>query len=235
MSELTLDVEENERQTDEVRIMLADDHPLLRQALRNLLEKQLDFKVVAEASDGEETVRVATEVTPDVVIMDINMPKLNGLEATRRIKAKCPQIAILALTVHDDNEHVLGILEAGASGYLIKTVSASEVVHTVRALVAGETVLSPSISGQIFKYAFQHIAKPLNLDTGNKLAAKELEMLRLVAKGVPNKEIAQRLSLSLNSVKTYLSTVFSKLNVSSRTEAVVVSLRAGILTQDDLD
>lgn len=215
--------------------MLADDHPLLRQALRNTLEKQPDFKVIAEANDGEEAVEVATTVIPDIVIMDINMPKLNGLEATRKIKAKCSQIAVLALTVHDDNEHVLGILEAGASGYLIKTVSGTEVIHAVRALVAGETVLSPSISEQIFKYAFQHVTRHISLDTSNKLTPKEIEIIRLVAKGVPNKDLALRIGLSVNSVKTYLSTIFSKLNVSSRTEAVVVSLRSGILTQEDLE
>jgi len=215
--------------------MLADDHPLLRQALRNTLEKQPDFEIVAEANDGEETVRIATEVMPDVVIMDINMPVLNGIEATRQIKEKCPQIAILALTVHNDNEHVLGILEAGAEGYLVKTVSGGEVVHAVRAIIAGETVMSPSISRQIVKYAFQHTAKPLKLDTGSKLTPREMEMLRLLAKGVSNKDIAQGMDLSLNSVKGYLAAIFQKLNVSSRTEAVVVCLRSGILTQSDLD
>ena len=235
MSKFASEVETKGNKADKVRVMLADDHPLLRQALRNTLEKQPDFKVVAEASDGEETVRVTTEVIPDVIIMDINMPKLNGLEATKQIKAKFPQIAILALTVHDDNEHVLGILEAGASGYLTKTVSGSEVIHTIRALVNGETVLSPLISKQIFKYAFQNVTRTPSLDIGNKLTNKEFEMLRLVAKGMPNKDLALRLGLSVNSVKTYLSTIFSKLNVSSRTEAVVVSLRAGILIQDDLN
>ena len=235
MSESSSVIDLNKPESDKIRIMVADDHPLLRQALRNALEKQPDFEIIAEAGDGVETIKLAIEFIPDVIIMDISMPKLNGLEATKQIKAKFPQIVILALTVHDDNEHVLGILEAGAGGYLVKTVSASEVIHAVRALASGETVLSPSISRQIFKYAFQHITKPLSVDVGNKLTAKELEMIRLVAKGVPNKDIALRLGLSLNSVKVYLSTIFSKLNVGSRTEAVVVSLRAGILTQDDLD
>jgi len=233
MSEATSDngLAKNEAR---IRIVLADDHPLLRQALRNTLEKQPDFVVLGEANDGEETVKLAADLTPDVIIMDISMPKLNGLEATRVIKARFPKIAILALTVHNDNEHVLGILEAGAGGYLIKTVSGSEVVHAVRALVSGEMVLSPSISQQIFKYAFQHISRPLTLESGNKLSAKEMELLRLVAKGVSNKDIALKLGLSLNSVKSYLTAIFSKLNVSSRTEAVVVSLRAGILTQNDI-
>lgn len=226
--------ESSDGEPGKVKILLADDHPLLRQALRNTLEKQTDFEVIAEANDGEETVKLALELNPDILILDISMPKLNGLEATRKIKEQNPKIVVLALTVHNDNEHVLGMLEAGAAGYLTKTVSGSEVVHAIRAIIAGETVLSPSVSQQIFRYAFQHISKPLSLDTGNKLTARELEMLRLVARGVSNKDIAQRLNLSLNSVKSYLTAIFLKLNVSSRTEAVVASFKAGILNQEDL-
>jgi two-component system, NarL family, response regulator LiaR len=218
-----------------IKIVLVDDHPLLRQALRQTLEKQADFEVIAEAIDGEEAIELAAKMIPDVVIMDISMTKINGIKATRTIKENNPQIAILALTVHNDNEHVLGILEAGANGYLIKTVSGSEVVNAVRALVSGETVLSPSISQRIFRYAFQNITSPVSSNTGDKLSPRELDILRLVAKGVSNKDIALRLGLSLNSIKSYLSTVFSKLNVSSRTEAVFVCLQAGILTQNDIN
>lgn len=135
--------------SSKTRIMLADDHPLLRQALRDVLEKQSDFEVIAEASDGEEAVELATELVPDVVIMDISMPKLNGLEATKQIKANRPAIAILVLTVHSDNEHILSILQAGAGGYLTKSVYGDEVIHAVRALVSGETVLYPTVSQKI--------------------------------------------------------------------------------------
>lgn len=218
-----------------IRIVLADDHPLLRQALRDVLEKQPDFEVIAEASDGKEAVKLATELLPDVVIMDISMPELNGLEATKQIKTDCPAIAVLVLTVHSDNEHILGILKAGAGGYLTKSVYGDEVIYAVRALVCGETVLSPAVSQQIFKYAFQHIIKPKGSDVGDKLSPRELEVLSLAAKGTSNNDIALRLDLSLRTVKSYLANLFLKLNVASRTEAVIVGLRKGILTLDDLE
>jgi NarL family two-component system response regulator LiaR len=226
----------SERQYPEkTRIMLADDHPLLRQALRDVLEKEPDFEIIAEASDGEEAVRLATELLPDVVIMDISMPKLNGLEATKQIKESCFSIAVLVLTVHSDSEHILSILRAGAGGYLTKSVYGNEVINAVRALVSGEIVLSPQVSQQIFKYAFRHTTKPKSLDSGNKLSARETEVLSLVAKGIPNKDIALRLGISLRTVKGYLAELFMKLNVASRTEAVIVGLRKGIITLDDLE
>jgi NarL family two-component system response regulator LiaR len=220
---------------DKIKIVLADDHPLLRQALRDVLEKQPDFEVIAEASDGEEAVKLTTELLPDVVIMDISMPELNGLEATKQIKTSCPAIAVLVLTVHSDNEHILSILKAGAGGYLTKSVYGDEVISAVRALVCGETVLSPAVSQQVFKYAFQHIIKPKGLDTGERLSPRELEVLSLAAKGTSNNDIALKLDLSLRTVKSYLANLFLKLNVASRTEAVIVGLRKGILTLDDLE
>ena len=235
MVEVTSVFSPNQYKPGKTRIMLADDHPLLRQALRNVLEKEQDFEVIAEASDGEEAVKLATKLIPDVVIMDISMPNLNGLEATRQIKASCPTIAILVLTVHDDNEHIFSILQAGAGGYLTKSVYGDEVINAVRALVCGETVLSPLVSQQILKYVFQHITKPLSLDAGDKVTARETEILRLAAMGISNKDIALRLGLSLRTVKGYLADLFLKLNVASRTEAVVVGLRKGILTLDDLE
>ncbi len=235
MTELSSGFGLNRERTDNITIMLADDHPLLRQALRSVLEKQTDFEIIAEASDGEEAVRLAVELVPNVVIMDIGMPKLNGLEATRQIKARCPSIAILVLTVHDDSEHILSILEAGAAGYLTKSVFGEEVIHAVHGVVAGETVLSASISRQIIKHALRHITKPLPLGTGEKITGRELEILRLAASGIGNRDIAQRLDLSERTVKGYLAGIFSKLNVSSRTEAVICALRAGFFTLDDLD
>ena len=221
--------------TSKTRIMLADDHPLLRQALRDVLEKQPDFEVIAEASNGEEAVKLATEMLPDVVIMDISMPVLNGLEATTQIKATSPSIAVLVLTVHSDSEHILSILRAGAGGYLTKSVYGDEVIHAVRALVSGEMVLSPAVSQQIFKYAFQHSSEPKDLGTGNTLSSRELEVLHLAAKGISNKDIAKRLGLSLRTVKGYLAGIFQKLNVASRTEAVIICLKKGVLSLQDLE
>jgi len=235
MVELSSEFVPGRAQASNITIMLADDHPLLRQALRNVLETQTDFRIIAEASDGEEAVRLAVELVPNVVIMDIGMPRLNGLEATRQIKAKCPGIAILVLTVHDDSEHILSILEAGAAGYLTKSVFGEEVIHAVRGVVAGEAVLSASVSQQIIKYALRHVVtKRLPLDTVERITARELGILRLAAMGMSNKDIAQKLNLSERTVKGYLAEIFSKLNVGSRTEAVITALRAGALTLDDL-
>ncbi|GAI58769.1 unnamed protein product, partial [marine sediment metagenome] len=148
MTEMPSESDSDRGQRDKITIMLADDHPLLRQALADILNKQADFEIIAEAGDGEEAVKLATELVPDVVIMDISMPKLNGLEATRQIKARCPNVAILVLTVHSDSEHILGILEAGAAGYLTKSVFGKEVINAVRGVASGETVLSAPILQQ---------------------------------------------------------------------------------------
>lgn len=210
--------------------MLADDHPLVRKALRDVLEKQADFEIVAEAGDGEEAVKIATELVPDVVLMDITMPRLNGIEATRQIKSKCPNIAVLVLTVHDDSEHILGILEAGAAGYLTKRVFGEEVIHAIHSVVAGETVLSAEIFQQILKHAMRYATKPITIAVGEKLTVREIEILNWAAKGKSNKDIAAELNLSQATIKSYLSDIFAKLEVASRTEAVIIGLRAGILT-----
>jgi len=217
-------------ETKKITIMLADDHPLVRKALRDVLEKQAGFEIVAEAGDGEEAIKIATELVPDVVLMDITMPELNGIEATRQIKAKCPNIAVLVLTVHDDSEHILGILEAGAAGYLTKRVFGEEVIHAIHSVVAGETVLSAEIFQQILKHAMRYATKPITIAVGEKLTVREIEILNWAAKGKSNKDIAAELNLSQATIKSYLSDIFAKLEVASRTEAVIIGLRAGILT-----
>ena len=215
-------------------IMLADDHPLLRQALRDLLEKEADFEIVAEAGDGEQAVKLATKLVPDVVIMDISMPKLNGLEATQRIKETCPSTAVLVLTVHSDDQYILGILQAGAAGYLIKSAFGDEVVQAIRAVVTGDMVLSPPIGQHLLKHAARYPTKPVLLEAGESLSTRELEVLKLTALGMANKDIALALGLSLRTIKGHLADIFSKLRVGSRTEAVITGLRAGFLSLDDI-
>jgi DNA-binding NarL/FixJ family response regulator len=218
-----------------VRIILADDHPLMRVALKHVLQDHENFEVVGEAENGNIAVKLTSELKPDIVIMDISMPELNGLEATRKIKEEYPETGILVLTVHSDNEHVFNILQAGADGYLTKDASTNEVISAINTMAAGDSVLSSSVSKQIYKYIFQHIKKPLSLDTSDKLSSREQELLKLLARGLANKEIAALLGLSLHTVKSYLADLFSKLKVTSRTEAVVVGLRKGILTSDDIE
>lgn len=215
-------------------IILADDHPIVRKALRNDLEKEADFVVLAEAGDGEEAIRLVSELTPDVVIMDIGMPKLNGIEATRQIKATHPDTIILVLTVYDDTEHILGILESGADGYLTKNILVEDIIKSIRSVVAGEAVLSPQVFQQVLKYALRHSTKPVRLDTGMKLTTRELEILRLIAKGISNKEIANEINISSRTVKSHMVDIFRKLNVSSRTEAVITSLRIGFINIRDI-
>jgi DNA-binding NarL/FixJ family response regulator len=227
-------MESDRKEAHKTSIILADDHPVVRKALRNELEKEADFIVLAEAGDGEEAVRIAYELTPDVIIMDIGMPKLNGIEATRRIKASHPDIIILVLTVYDDIEHILGILESGADGYLTKNILVEDIIKSIHSVVAGEAVLSPQVFQQVLKYALRHSTKPLRLDTGVKLTSRELEILRLIAKGIGNKEIAGRLNISSRTVKSHMVDIFRKLNVSSRTEAVITSLRIGFINIDDI-
>jgi NarL family two-component system response regulator LiaR len=223
------------RETNTITILIADDHPLLREALRNVLEKQTDFKVVAEAGDGEAAVKLAVKLVPDIVIMDISMPVLNGLEATRIIKEKCPRTAVLVLTVHNDIEHVLGILEAGADGYLTKSVFGEQVPNAVRSLANGDTILTSQIFKHLLQHAIRYPTKPTIINNGQNLTSRDMEILKLAAKGLNNKDIALKTNLSLRTVKGYMVDLFTKLNVSSRTEAVITGLRTGIITLSDLD
>jgi DNA-binding NarL/FixJ family response regulator len=216
-------------------VLLADDHPLVLKALKSELEKEPDFKVIAEANNGEEAIRLATELSPDVVIMDIGMPKLNGIEATRKIKTVCPNMIVLVLTVYDDAEHILGVLEAGADGYLTKNVLGEQIVQAVRSIIAGEAVLTSQAFQQVLKYAVRHAIKPVLLDTGIKLTPRELEVIKLVASGMSNKNIAEELNLSLHTIKSHLFDIFSKLKVFSRTEMVIHALRAGLIKLNDFD
>ena len=222
------------RKIPKTTILLADDHPLLRQSIRSVLEQEQDLEVVGEARDGEEAIRLANELQPDVILMDIAMPKLDGLEATRRIKAVHPDMAVLVLTIHSDDQHIIGILEAGAAGYLTKSVFGEEVVQAVRGVVAGEMVLSPAIGQRLIKQAARYPTKAVPLDRGDKLSIRELEIIKLAARGMSNKDIATELGLTLRTIKGHLSDIFGKLSVGSRTEAVIAGLRAGFLSIDDI-
>jgi NarL family two-component system response regulator LiaR len=225
----------SEKSDKKITILMADDHPLFRKAVRDVLEKQNDFEVVVEANDGEEAVKLAAELKPDVIIMDISMPRLNGLEATRQLKAKCPSIIVLVLTIHNDIEHILSILEAGAAGYLTKSAAGDEVVTAIRSVVAGETVIATPIFQQVLQHTLRYPAKSLAFESKDKLTARELEVLKLAARGLSNKDISMQLNLSLRTVKGYMVEIFSKLHVSSRTEAVIIGLRAGLITPGDIE
>ena len=215
-----------------VKVIIADDHPMMRQAIRIWLEKNEDIKVIAEARNGWEALEIATRLSPDVVIMDISMPKLNGLEATSQIVSRCPNTKVLVLTVHTDSEHIRSMLQAGASGYLTKDVPGEEVVHAVREVMAGEQVIQANTSEddeKIFNNAPQ-VQHPSLID----LTPRELKILKFIANGLHNKDIAGKMGISLRGVKAILTIVYIKLGASSRTEAVSIGLKSGILSLDDL-
>lgn len=216
-----------------IRILIADDHAFVREGTRRILEQEPDLEVVAEAGDGEEAVKLASKLKPDVAIVDVAMPKVDGIEATRQIKALCPSVAVLVLSAYDDDQFVFGLLEAGAAGYLLKSVRGREIVDAIRAVHAGESVLHPSVARKVLN-RFAGVStklqgrKPLEL-----LTEREMEVLRLVTRGLSNKDIAEELCLSIRTVQGHLANIFNKLRVSSRTEAVVHALREGWVTLDD--
>jgi NarL family two-component system response regulator LiaR len=215
-------------------ILVADDHPLLREGIVQLLDKEADIEVVGQAADGEEAVRLADEKTPDVVVMDIEMPRIDGLEATRQIKAAHPEISVLVLTIHDDEEIIAALLAAGAAGYLLKTTYGKELVQAIRAVRLGEFVLDTRIGPKVFRAFTRNSSKPTPRHTSEKLSAREMEVIRLVAQGKSNSEMAQELFVSQRTIKGYLSDIFSKLGVNSRVEAITACLREGILSMEDL-
>jgi NarL family two-component system response regulator LiaR len=218
---------------DTIRILLADDHAVVRQGTRELLEQQKDLEVVAEASDGKEAVQLALRENPDVVIMDFSMPELNGIEATRQIKAVAPNIAVLVLTAYDSDQYIFAFLAAGAAGYLLKDVSVDQLIHAIRAVHAGESMLHPAIARKVISRFAQPEQKGKLPDGPEQITERELEVLKLAAQGLSNRDIALHLGISVRTAQTHLSNMFNKMGVGSRTEAVMYALRQGLISLED--
>jgi len=219
---------------DKIKVLLAEDHVVVREGTRQLLEHEPDMEVVGEADDGEEAIELTNKLQPDVVIMDIAMPKLNGIEATKQIKTLHPATAVLILTAYDNDQYIFALLEAGAAGYLLKNVRGRDLIEAVRAVYAGESVLYPTIAHRVISRLVSPVSSPVEAKMTEPLSEREMEVLKLAANGINNKDIAERLFLSPRTVQAHLGNIFNKLSVGSRTEAVLYGLRRGWLTLEDL-
>ena len=212
-----------------LRILLADDHAVVRDGVRALLEKQSDMSVVAEAADGREAAQLAEEFSPDVVVMDIGMPNLNGIDATRRILTSHPQTAVVILSMHQDESYVLRSLKAGAKGYLLKDSLRSDVLDAIRAVAQGRSFLTRKISRMMQEDYIREMEHRGLEDSYDLLTDREREVLQLAAEGKPNKEIAAELNISLTTVETHRTHILQKLGLHSVPELILYAVRKGII------
>lgn len=213
-----------------IRILLADDHTVIRKGLRLLLESQPEFKVVAEASDGREAVEIAEAQNPNVVVMDVAMPNLNGIEAARQISAKQPQTAIVFLSMHSDESYVLRALKAGARGYLLKDSAEHDLINAIKAVSEGKAFFSPIISKMLVEDYMRQMQEREVEDSYELLTTREREILQLLAEGKTNKEVASVLNLSLYTVETHRSNLLQKLNLHSVPELILYAVRKGVIS-----
>jgi two-component system response regulator NreC len=212
-----------------IRILLADDHNLLRDGLRLLLERQSDFVVVAEASDGREALRLAEEHRPDVAVMDIAMPVLNGIEATRQIVERCTATAVIMLSMHHDESYIARALNAGARGYLLKDSLKAELISAVKSVSQGYSYFSLKVRTMLQEDYFRELADKHKTDSFELLTAREREILQLVAEGSSNKEIANLLNLSFHTVETHRGHILQKLSLHTVPELILYAVRKGII------
>ena len=218
----------------DINILLAEDHVITREGIRKLLEEEEGLTVVGETGNGQDAVQLANELKPDLIIMDINMPILNGIEATKQIKAVNPGIAILILSAYNDDEYVFALLKAGAAGYLLKNVSGDELTSAIRAVCKGEPVLDPTIARKVINYFTTPGEIQITEKPSKQLSNRETAIIKLAATGMTNKDIANKLHLSNRTIEGHMRTIFNKLGVGSRTEAVLYGLQKGWFTLQEL-
>jgi DNA-binding NarL/FixJ family response regulator len=210
-----------------LRMLIADDHPLVRSGLRALLMATEDLEVVGEAATGEEAVTLASSLSPDVIVMDLRMPGINGIEATRRIVQAHPQIRILVVTLFEDDDSVFAALRAGARGYILKYANEVEVLRAIRAVSSGDAIFSATIAQRLIDFFASPRPAPAALPFPD-LTDREREILTLIAQGRSNTEIAQSLVISMKTVRNYISSIFSKLQVADRSQAIIRAREAGL-------
>jgi DNA-binding NarL/FixJ family response regulator len=209
-----------------IRVLLADDHAVVRKGIRDFLEADPQIQVIAEAGDGAAAWRLLAQHLPDVAVLDIRMPELNGVELTKRIKTHYPQVRVLILSAYDDEPYILALLRAGADGYILKTAQGDELVRAVQQVQTGKSVLDPKVAAKV-------VATLMDAQPVEPLSEREIEVLRGVAKGHTNREIARHLGISDRTVQGHLANIFGKLHVSSRTEMVTAALQRGLITLDE--
>ena len=214
-----------------LRVLIVDDHGVVRAGIRSLLEAETDMEVVGEAARGEEALEKVRKLHPELVLMDIAMPGMNGIEATRRIKEEFPDICVLVLTMHDDEEFFFPVLRAGASGYVLKEAEPKELLHAIQVVINGEAFLSPAVTRSVLEALFTTKDKVEDEKHG-KLTAREKEILRLAADGQTNREIAQTLFLSIRTVEKHRQSVMRKLGLSKREELTKFAIRKGLIGLD---
>jgi two-component system, NarL family, response regulator NreC len=207
-----------------IRVLLADDHAVVRQGFKMILSAQPDLEIVGEAGNGREAVELAEQLRPDIVVMDVAMPELNGIEATRRLAASVPHARVVALSMHKDSVYVREILRAGARGYLLKDSVAADLVSAIRAVASGEGYISPAVSNAVLDDYRRHVTNPIDL-----LSSREREVLQMLAEGKTNKEIAVVLNLSVYTVDAHRGRIMEKLNVHSINELVRFAVRNGLI------
>jgi len=210
-----------------MKILLCDDQAVIRDGMEMLLQLEKDFQVVGSAQDGFEAVELTAKTQPDLILMDLKMPGMNGIEATREIRKKFPSIKILVLTTYDDDEWVFDAIRAGASGYLLKDTPRQKIIEAIRGTVDGRSFVDPAVAGKLLNQVASNQTQPASILEG-KLTERELDVLRLLAKGMTNTDIAGTLHLSEGTVRNHVSAILEKLGVSDRTQAAVIAIQHGL-------
>lgn len=216
----------------ECKVLIADDHVIVREGLIALLNMADDIKVVGEAADGREAIDMTKQLRPDVVLMDIRMAKLDGVQATREIRARFPEVHVIALTNYDDDEYVFDCLRYGASGYLLKDVSPEDLVKAIKSAVQDESLIDPSVLNKILTQ-FRQLTEDGSNHADDKLSSREKEVLEALTAGLSNKEIARQLYIAEKTVKAHFSSIYRKLNVSTRSQAIIGAVKSGLVDLDE--
>ncbi len=217
---------------EKIRVLLADDHTLFREGIRSLLERQVDMEVVGEASDGREAVDMAHRLQPNIVLMDIGMPVMNGMEATRLIHSQDPSVRVLVLTMHGTDDYFFRVLEAGASGYLLKEAASTDLLSAIRSLHQGAMFFYPSMAKRLAQEYLRRVGSGEERSSYETLTEREKEILGLIGQGHTNQAIADTLCLSINTVQTHRTHIMNKLNLHSRAELMKYAVRLGLLSRD---